>query len=61
MTTDPFPYWIAYRASQEGWIEPIRIPGDERIIYRSTGAGEAREIRRYMEEAVDRIIECVKA
>jgi Iap family predicted aminopeptidase len=61
MTTDPFPYWIAYRASQEGWTEHIRIPGNERIIYRGTGAGEAREIRMYMEEAVDRIIECVKA
>lgn len=62
MTTDPLPAWTALRMAEQGLRRPVRIPGEERILYSGEDPeGEARRLRRELEETLEEILRCARS
>ncbi|MDT7890147.1 MAG: M28 family peptidase [Desulfurococcales archaeon] len=60
MHVDPFPYYIAYRASREGLREEVRIPGEEAILYSGEGSKESKDIYNHINTKAEEIITCTR-
>jgi len=59
MEVDPLPYSIAYRASREGRVEEIKIPGEELVIYSGRGASEEGRVYRMLSTACEELYRCL--